>query len=276
MSHFFNIFHSFFAQIAGAALNSRSIFRDGYTNKDSMRLYSHQLRWANKSGSDLIAMLLAYNAWVFACSNQRFGVANDRAAREKMKHAERQWANKYCLDIDALHECYVQVNEIKNRLKRMNIEPSTGIDSIRWNDNEKAIILKVVIAGGFYPNYFARASLSSDQYEREALRILGTRDPRNTVYYTGFDRDYVRCLYTENLKKIFIENNVIPPESAANLQIIFDPGSNKTFVTFKNNSNDNYCSKYGTELMPGKICTEVYKSIKMQQLRIPSVLWIMR
>lgn len=241
-----------------------------------MRLYSRQLRWANSSGSDLIAMLLAYNAWAYAHSNGHFGESNNRTERERMKRTEREWANKFCLDIDALHECHVQINEIKIRLERLNIVPSTGVHSIRWDDNVKATILKVVIAGGFYPNFFARASLTQDNYEREVFKCIGTRDPRNTVYYTAFDRDHVRCLYSKSVKQIFIDNEIVPAENATNVQVNFDAGSNKTFVTFKNSSDTDYSYENGSELMPGKMRTEVYKSIKMQQLRINSELKAMK
>lgn len=260
-------------RITGAALNSRNIFRDNYKVRDNMRAYSQQLRWANSSGSDLIAMLHAYNAWSYSHNHGVFGDSNSRASREQMKRTEREWADKFCLDIDALHECHVQVGEIRNRLERMKIKSGVGINCIQWNANEKAIILKVVIAGGFYPNFFTRSLIHIDDYARGAFQSIGTRDPRNTVYYTGFDRDHVRCLYTKPIKRTFIDNGIVPSEKT--VQVNFDYGSNKTFITFKNDADD-YHYENGTESMPGKVCTEVYKSLKMRELRINTELWIMK
>ncbi|XP_055325146.1 probable ATP-dependent RNA helicase spindle-E isoform X2 [Sitodiplosis mosellana] len=259
--------------VIGAALNSRSIFRDNYKARDNMRLYSQQLRWANSSGSDLVAMLHAYNAWSYSHNHSMFGESTTRVARERMKRTEREWADKFCLDIDALHECHVQVNEIKRRLERMKIKSGVGLNYVQWNDNEKAIILKVVIAGGFYPNFFARTLLNIDDYAKLAFQSIGTRDPRNTVYYTGFDRDHIRCLYAKPIKRIFIDNGIVPNER--NVQVNFDFGSNKTFITFKNDEDD-YSYENGIELMPGKVCTEVYKSLKMRDLRINTEFWIMK
>lgn len=132
--------------------------------------------------------------------------------------------------------------------------------------------MKVVIAGGFYPNFFARTSLDIEDYSRRAFQHIGTRDPRKTVYYTGFDRDHIRMLYTKPIQKIYSENGIAPESS---VQVNFDSGSNKTFVTFKNDDN-NKDFENGTENMPGKVCTEVYKSIKMRELRIYSEFWAMK
>lgn len=118
-------------------------------------------------------MLHAYNTWSFS---RRHGFFN-----EKKPQSEREWANKFCLDIDALRECEIQINEIKRRLERMKIKAGQGVNNVQWNDNEKSIILKVVISGAFYPNFFARSSIDSNDYTRTAFQCIGARDPRNTV-----------------------------------------------------------------------------------------------
>lgn len=158
---------------SGAALNSRNIFRDNHHARDNLRLYSQQLRWANSSGSDLFAMLHAYNTWSYS---RRHGFFD-----ETKKQNEREWANKFCLDIDALRECEVQIKEIKCRLERMKINAGQGVNNVQWNDNEKSIILKVVISGAFYPHFFARSLIDSNDYTRIAFQSIGARDPRNTV-----------------------------------------------------------------------------------------------
>lgn len=249
-------------------MNSRNLFRDNYRAKENLRLYSQQLRWANSSGSDLFAMLHAYNTWSYARRNGFFGATK--------RQSEREWANKFCLDIDALHECEIQINEIRSRLERMKIKAGQGVNNVQWNDSEKSIILKVVISGAFYPHFFARSSINSDDYTRTAFQSIGTRDPRNTIYYTGFDREHLRYLYKKSIKNIFIENDVVPMEMAKCVRVNFDPGSNKTFVTFKYDENADYRFENGNELMPGKICPEVYKSLRMRDLRIATEFWIMK
>lgn len=259
----------------GAALNARSIFRDKNYAKENLKLYSQLLRWANSSGSDLFAMLHAYNSWIYAHERQLFGNISTTTQSQR-KREEREWADQFCLDIDALYECRVQIAEIKKRLERMNITSGQGSSRVQWNDNEKSIILKVVIAGAFYPNVFARVSLNSDDYTRDAFQSIGTRDPRNTVYYKGFDRDHLRWLYKKEIQRILTENNVVPVEMVKNIRVNFDTGSNKTFVTFQRDDTANYRFENGNESMPGKVCTEVYKSLKMKDLKIPTEFWIMK
>lgn len=213
-------------------------------------------------------MLHAYNIWCHARRHSFYGPAK--------RQSEREWANKFCLDLDALHECEIQIKEIKSRLERMNIKAGQGLNNVQWGDSEKSIILKVVISGAFYPNFFARSSINSDDYTHSAFKSIGARDPRNTIYYTGFDREHLRYLYKTPIKHVFIENGVVPAEMAKCVHVNFDIGSNKTFVTFKYDENADYRYENGNELMPGKVCPEVYKTLKMRDLRIPTEFWIMK
>lgn len=95
-------------------------------------------------------------------------------------------------------------------------------------------------------------------------------------FYTGFDREHLRYLYKKPIKNIFIENDVVPMEMSKCVHVNFDTGSNKTFITFKYDENADYRHENGNELMPGKVCPEVYKSLKMRDLRIPTEFWIMK
>lgn len=159
----------------------------------------------------------------------------------------------------------------------MRIKAGQGVNNVQWNDNEKSIILKVVISGAFYPHFFARISNDSiDEYTRRSFQCIGTRDPRNTIYYTGFDRDHLRYLYRKSIKNVFIENGVVPEEMAKSVHVNFDSGSNKTFITFKHEVNADYRYENGNESMPGKVCPEVYKALKMRDLRIHTEFWIMK
>lgn len=236
-----------------------------------MKLYAQQLSWANGSGSDLVASLHAYVAWRSAHSSGLFGENNGSIeTRLQMKESEREWGYKYCLDINALNECHVQVNELKARLEKMNIKASHNINDIEWNANEKAIILKVVIAGAFYPNYFVRASsVKCDDPANDLFRAIGTRDPRTTVYYTGFPHEYCRQLYIKSIKEFFIEHGVVDRNDTDRIRVTFDPNSNKTFVTFEVQKTKNEMN-----LMPGSVCMEVYKALKLRHLKKMCDVWV--
>lgn len=41
------------------------------------------------------------------------------------------------------------------------------------------------MAGAFYPNYFIKSAEVNQIGEREAVKIVGGRDPFSTVYFSG-------------------------------------------------------------------------------------------
>lgn len=41
------------------------------------------------------------------------------------------------------------------------------------------------MAGAFYPNYFIKSAEVNQIEEREAVKIVGGRDPFSTVYFSG-------------------------------------------------------------------------------------------
>lgn len=139
---------------------------------------------------------------------------------------------------------------------------------------------KIYISGAFYPNIFARTTPDSYQYEREAFRSIGGLDPRNTVYFSGFNRDIIRSLYVKPIKNLFLTNNIVNRNNSSDVKVTFEDGANKCYVTFKTSrkQDDEKLSQneHGVACMPGKIQTEVYKAIKMRLLKIPAKVRIIK
>lgn len=105
------------------------------------------LQWSNGSGSDLFALLNVFTIWNKLHNEKAFGTDHTNERREQMKQNEKVWASRYFVELSALYECYQQKNEIEQRLQRLGIHHRTGVNRVQWTDNEKAIILKVIIAG---------------------------------------------------------------------------------------------------------------------------------
>lgn len=59
------------------------------------------------------------------------------------------------------------------------------------------------MCGAFYPNYFVRSSDGGQVDEKEAVKILGGRDPYRTVYFSNMDNDQPGQLYTNSIQKFF-------------------------------------------------------------------------
>lgn len=237
---------------------SKNVLRVNATKHDSLRAYSQQLQWANGSGSDLLAMLNAYKEWQHNFPN------SSREQSDFVKRSEREWASESNVDIDALYECRSQSNDIHQRLERF-FDTANDSNRMIWCGNEKEIALKLVIAGAFYPNYFVQQQIGSENNFLEAYKCVGGRDPRNTIYFTGFSSNYIRPLYTKSIKNYFVANDVVDEENANDIIVSFDFNS-KVFVTFNTDERSAI----------GNIPSAVYKSIKMNELRTPIRISVIR
>lgn len=91
-------------------------------------------------------MLHVYNVWEGKCKYKQFGTFQTKEDLKKMKEKERAWCEKHSLNISGLMECRAYINEISTRLTRKGICMG-GRNLIQWKNNEKAIVLKVVISG---------------------------------------------------------------------------------------------------------------------------------
>lgn len=210
------------------------------------------MHWANGSGSDLIVLLNVYKAW-----ESQFGArAGGREHRKRSN--EYEWADKFNVDIDAIHECRSHIVDIKERFERYYMMAKHSGDQTAISEHDKETLLKLVIAGAFYPNYFGQST--KENHFINAYKSFGCRDPRKTVYFTGFPaHEHVRSIYTESIKNIFIQNGVIHRSDADNVRVSFDSHSNKVFVTFDEGADREKL------LMPTNISTEVYKSLRMKK-----------
>lgn len=121
-------------------------------------------------------------------------------------------------------------------------------------------------AGAFYPNYFLR-STHDEKTDREAFQQVGGRDPETTVFFGGFNHKYIGQLYTLDIKRYF-EKLEIPNDR---IRVSFDDTNEKIFVTFKRNKIDSE-----TEVVPGKVVTEVYKAVKLRKCQQKFELRVMK
>lgn len=239
--------------IIAAGLNVKSIFQMPF-NK-SLQSYAKKLRWSDASGSDLFAILKAYRTW---CGLHR--------EHQLEKNNEPMWCKRNFLNMKSLKEMANLVAELTERLSRLGIQQQTGALGVHWTPAEKSVILKCVIAGAFYPNYFTRLSHDEHTY-RDIFKQIGGRDPDTTVFFSGLHQKYIGQLYTAAIKDLFkdceIERELI--------QVSFDGQSEKIFVTFKPN-------RMGRDTLeaPSKVLPEVYKALKMRRANNHFELRVMR
>lgn len=232
--------------IIAAGMNEKNIF----LNQNSVRGYSQKMYWADGSGSDGIAILNAYIAW--RSRKEQAGNESDMAS----------WTRRMSLDMKCLMDMAELIREIKDRLSHLDMKEVSGPGRVVWSSREKTVILKVIMAGAFYPNYFIPMSVGGKELmERQSFTELGGRDPCNTVFFTGFDHEkYIGPLYTLQIKKLLSEGD---SSKHQNMKVMYDRTTNRIFVTFLG-SNDEHDQRGA--FMPGKVHADVYRAIKLRKL----------
>lgn len=229
--------------------------------------YSKRLEFADGSGSDLFAILNAYKTWKRLRGQGEFGDIHNVRDRAKVRAAEKNWTESNYLELASLRECDEYVRDLHVRVKRMNLIDCAKSD-VKWNRNEKYIVLKVVIAGAFYPNYFSRSTKTKRGLEAETFKTLGGRDSSNTVYFTGFKAHDLPHIYIKCIKDILVQGKVITEKDTQNVIVSHDGVSEKVFVSFKKSGKEGDIKQYGTACHPGFVLTEVYKAIKLRTLKL--------
>lgn len=193
---------------------------------------------------------------------------------------EYTWAIRRCINLRSIKEMHLLVKELRERLAAFGIKEHGRSQSTEWLDWEKSIILNVIIAGAFYPNYFNYNKQNDLEKERTKYHILCGHDPCKTVYFTNFDIRHIGQLYTLSIKELFKSIN-IPPK---NIDISFQANSERVLVIFKNDPEDNDDNQYsggsGEEenvqlKVPGAVCPEVYKALRMRHLNMPTIFDVM-
>lgn len=230
--------------------------------------YTKRLEFADGSGSDLFALLNAYKKWKQLRSQGEFGNIKNYNERDKVKAAEKKWAQLNYLELTSLRECDEYVRDLRVRIERMNLIDCTKMSDITWNRDEKYIVLKVVIAGAFYPNFFSRSTNTKRSYESETFKTLGGRDLGDTVYFTGFKSSDMPHIYIKCIKDILVHNNVISAKDAHNVIVSHDGVSERVFVSFKKSGKEGDIKRYGVACQPGFVLTEVYKAVKLRSLKL--------
>lgn len=249
LGHVFSVLKE--AIVIGASMSVKSMFSSPFQAR--LRAYNAKLTWADSSGSDCVAYLNVYNVWIRDKIRGRF---HSRAA-------EKAWAQSHFIQLRVLREVDAMVQDIEKRLERMGITATTGTERTVYNEVEKPLVIKIVIAGALYPHYFVRRAEGGESDEREAVKMVGGNDPTNSVYLQGWPMQQPGLLYARQIQNIFKD---CLSSAVANTIVSFD-GSSRVYIQFHKNHET-----VGNEKQPkapGKISLSVYKALKMRQSSAP-------
>nr|CAD7447198.1 unnamed protein product [Timema bartmani] len=234
--------------IMGAAMSLKNMFSCPFLQR--MNAYISKLTWADGSCSDMFCFLNAYKVYEEARRTGRF--------KRSVNLGERNWANCFFIQLNTMKDLKSLVDELKTRLKNLGIEEILGHDRVHWAEEELPLVLKVVIAGAYYPNYFVRGASGGQIDEQEAVKQVMGRDPYSTVYLSNFPMNQPGELYAQSIKRVL---NVCAPK----MQVFFD-GSSKVYVQFPRVIKEDSDDRNMFAAIPGKVSLSVYKAVKLRQM----------
>ncbi|XP_033096536.1 ATP-dependent RNA helicase TDRD9-like [Anneissia japonica] len=225
--------------IIGAALSLKSIFARPF-GKD-LDAFRHKKGWAEGSSSDCIAALNCFKKWEEMRASGAFKIS---------RGAEADWCKNNFIQLRRIFDVSELVKELIKRLAEFNIHLPRGHPRNQppRNPVHDIIILKLILAGAFYPNYFLQ--LPSD--EEDAHRQMSGKDPCTTVMVKRMPQN--ACHNSAAVAALFR-----PCGKGKTLHF----EESKCFVEFE---RLHMLSNGDTQNM---VLPAVYLAVKMRQLRLP-------
>ncbi|XP_074032862.1 tudor domain containing 9 protein spindle E isoform X2 [Leptinotarsa decemlineata] len=253
LGHLFSCLEETIIMAAGCSI--QNIFSIPFQQR--FNAYKKLLVWADGSFSDLIALLNLFQVWQSCKRENQFDNFQ----------SEHRWCSMNLVSYRGLREWSLLVNEISQRLGQLNIAAMPN--QVQLGPDERALVLKILAAGAFYPNFFIKTPESMQMEEREAVKMVGGRNPFRSVYFTGMDQTQPGPLYVRAIKDLLKNER----ESEKDISVGFD-GSTKIYIEFKNfeRRQEHVTFSVGQRTMvtgtvPGRIPNEVYEAIRKRQLK---------
>ncbi|XP_070836021.1 ATP-dependent RNA helicase TDRD9 [Chaetodon trifascialis] len=147
-----------------------------------------KLAFARGIPSDSIAFVNAFKAWYSA------------KKKGKLRHPkdELDWGKENFIQIKRIREVAELYEDLKNRVSQFNMHvPENAEPSDYTSNHRQKFILQVVIAGAYYPNYFAQGEIDEDL----ASKDLSGYNPRTTVILRNLPP--YSFLYYKQLQSLF-------------------------------------------------------------------------
>lgn len=242
------------AIIIAAGLSTKTIFTCYF--KSYLESFKAKWTWSEGWMCDCICILNVFNLYETMNENGSLNCRKERLA----------WAKKNMIELDRLKEIETLKKEIELRLESFGIKCNRRVllnfrrnnfarnserstydiddqnDSVRQN-----LIIKMIIAGAFYPNYFNANPIDLKQAEKS----VSLKNIKNTVQIKGLPNNE-GVLYRNKLTEIF-------RTCSNSTQLHFE--DTKAYVEFR----------YQDEVT-SKVNLSVYLAVQMRLLRLPMTL----
>lgn len=245
LGHLFDVLSD--AIIIAASMTVKDMFNIGLFESETT--YYEKMYWSANSDSDSLACLNAFKVW-----------RNDKANRRiNTPHQEKEWARRKSLRVRSLREIDAFISDITYKLRNFGITETVGPEKITWEslNIERAFVLKCIIAGAFYPNYFIKFPYNINERKQEIEKMLAYRNPMNTIVLRGWPSKQPGSVYARRFQEIFGRHMDLKDND--NITVSFD-GSTRVYIEYeqKNRMPNDYtfvrnCVKLRHCRMPIKI-----------------------
>ncbi|XP_052105936.1 ATP-dependent RNA helicase TDRD9-like [Mytilus californianus] len=174
--------------IIGAALSLKSLFSKPF--REHLNSFKHKLDWSHGSLSDQLTILNAYQEWERLTNMNGF-----RSGQNEVK-----WGKMHYLQVRRLRETRELIKDLEMRLNNFNIQKhrTTPNYKKKYKPDQERLLLKLVMCGAFYPNYFLKGEID----EEDAVRMMSGHDPLETVMVKGLPANQ-GSLYKQALEDQF-------------------------------------------------------------------------
>lgn len=208
------------AIIIAASMTVKDMFNIGFFELETT--YHEKLYWSANSDSDSLACLNAFKVW-------RNDKANRRINNPKQ---EREWARRKSLRVRSLREIDAFVTDITYKLKEFGITETMGPDKVTWEslNVNRSFVLKFIIAGAFYPNYFIKFPHNINERKQDIEKMLAFRDPMNTIVLRGWPQKQPGSLYARKFQEIIGQH--MDFKDSENITVSFDE-SNRVYIEYE-------------------------------------------
>lgn len=221
--------------VISASMSLQSFFAKPF--KRDFNAYVKKMAWDAYSHSDCIVTLNAYKEW------------STLKRRKGFPRGETAWCKENLIQPGRIREVEELVTDLTNRLKDLNLRTNQPLHQKASNSDESLLILKLVICGAFYPNYFA----SSDIDETDVMKVMSGHDPFTTVMVRNMPAH--GALYRSQIARLF--------RSCGKGKALYFEDT-RAYIEFeRTRATDSHT-----------VLPAVYKAIKMRHLRMPLSLFI--
>lgn len=215
LGHIFDVLQD--AIIIAASMSVKNMFNIGCNETQST--YYEKLEWAANSASDCIAYLNAFKVWRNEKANRRI----------TSSQKEREWARQNGLRVRSLREINALMTDIMTKLRHFGIREYMSQEKRTWDYVNRTIILKVIIAGAFYPNYFIKLPSDIAHRRKGIEKAMFNRDPNNTVILRGWPMKQPGALYARRFQEIFADSMGL--KNLDDITVSFD-GSSLVYIEY--------------------------------------------